>query len=50
MNLQSLRSADRIIFSFPAGEGFSQNEINLDDYLQLVNKERENFFAKDISK
>lgn len=38
--------ADRFIFSFPAGEGFSQNEINLDDYLQLINKERENFSPK----
>ena len=37
--------ADRFIFSFPAGEGFSQNEVNLDDYLQLINKERENLMC-----
>lgn len=38
--------SDRIIFSFSAGEGFSQNEINLDDYIKLVKKERENFLPK----
>ena len=38
--------SDRIIFSFSAGEGFSQNEINLDDYVKLVKKERENFLPK----
>jgi hypothetical protein len=38
--------SDRIIFSFSAGEGFSQNEINLDDYVKLVKKERVNFLPK----
>ena len=38
--------ADRFIFSFPSGEGFSQDAIHLEDYLNLVNKEREDFLPK----
>ena len=38
--------ADRIIFSLSAGEGFSQNELNLDDYVNLLKQERKNFLPK----
>lgn len=38
--------ADRFIFSFPSGEGFSQDATHLEDYLNLVNKEREDFLPK----
>ena len=38
--------ADRFIFSFPSGEGFSQDVTHLEDYLNLVNKEREDFLPK----
>ena len=38
--------ADRIIFSLTAGEGFSQNELNLDDYVNLLKQERKNFLPK----
>ena len=38
--------ADRIIFSLSAGEGFSQNELNLDDYVNLLKQERKFFLPK----
>ena len=38
--------ADRFIFSFLSGEGFSQDATHLEDYLNLVNKEREDFLPK----
>ena len=38
--------ADRIIFSLSAGECFSQNELNLDDYVNLLKQERKNFLPK----
>ena len=38
--------ADRIIFSLSAGEGFSQNELNLDYYVNLLKPEIKNFLPK----
>ena len=38
--------ADRFIFSFSSGEGFSQNATHLEDYLKLVKKERDDFSPK----
>ena len=41
--------ADRFIFSFNSGEGFSQTESTVQDYIDLVKQERIDFDPKIFS-